>query len=86
MEETTFSERNLSNDLSFFENAYISQRTRNTVQDHLKNETIISGELGYKLNAPALRLGITGYYTKFRNGVDVLTFTTTSTRILLTMH
>jgi hypothetical protein len=58
----------------FFENAYISQRTRNTVQDHLKNETIISGELGYKLNAPALRLGITGYYTKFRNGVDVLTF------------
>lgn len=58
----------------FFENAYISQRTRNTVQDNLESEAIISGELGYKLNAPRLRLGVTGYYTKFTNGVDVLTF------------
>lgn len=58
----------------FFENAYISQRTRNTVQEHLKSETIISGEMGYKLNAPGVRLGATGYYTKFTHGVDVLTF------------
>lgn len=58
----------------FFENAYISQRTRHTVQENLKSETIISCELGYKLNAPGLRLGFTTYYTKFTNGVDVLTF------------
>ncbi len=58
----------------FFENAYISQRTRNTVQDKLKSETIISGEMGYKLNAPGVRLGITAYYTQFKNGTDVLTF------------
>ncbi|MGN7784174.1 TonB-dependent receptor [Niabella sp. 22666] len=58
----------------FFENAYISQRTRHTVQENLKSETIVSAELGYKLNAPRLRLGFTAYYTKFTNGVDVLTF------------
>ncbi len=58
----------------FFENAYISQRTRNTVQEFLKSETIVSGETGYKFHAPRVRLGVTGYYTKFINGVDVLTF------------
>ncbi|MCH5600131.1 TonB-dependent receptor [Niabella ginsengisoli] len=58
----------------FFENAYISQRTRNTVQDGLKNETIISGEAGYKFIAPRAKLSITGYYTKTTDAVDVLTF------------
>ncbi len=58
----------------FFENAYISQRTRNTVQDGLKIETILSAEAGYKLNAPRVKLGVTGYYTRSKNGVDVLTF------------
>lgn len=58
----------------FFENTYISQRTRNTVQDGTKSETIISGEAGYKLIAPYIKLGITGYYTKMKDGMDVLTF------------
>ncbi|MFT4092412.1 MAG: TonB-dependent receptor [Niabella sp.] len=58
----------------FFENAYISQRTRNTVQDNLKSESIISGEAGYKLHAPRLRIEISVYYTRSMNGVDVLTF------------
>ena len=58
----------------FFENAYISQRTRNTVQDNLKSETIISSELGYKLNTPRIRVSVTGYYTQTNDGVDVLTF------------
>ncbi|GAB3418895.1 TonB-dependent receptor [Niabella aquatica] len=58
----------------FFENAYISQRTRNTVQDRLTSETIISGEAGYKLNTPRVKLGIAGYYTKIKDGMDVLTF------------
>lgn len=58
----------------FFENAYISQRTRNTVQEGLKSETFVSGEVGYRLNAPRVRLGITGYYTRSTDGVDVLTF------------
>jgi len=58
----------------YFENAYISQRTRNTVQDNLKSETILSGEAGYKLNAPKIKLGITGYYTRQSDGFDVLSF------------
>ncbi len=58
----------------FFENAYISQRTRNTVQEGLTSESFISGEAGYKLNAPHIRIGITGFYTKSAGGVDVLTF------------
>lgn len=58
----------------FFENAYISQRTRSTLQEGLKSEVIISGELGYKHSAPGFRFGITGFYSKFSGGVDILTF------------
>lgn len=58
----------------FFENAYLSQRTRNSVQENLKSETVLSAEAGYKLNAPKIKLGITGYYTESTNGFDVLTF------------
>lgn len=58
----------------FFENAYVSQRTRNTVQEGLTSEKIFSNEAGYKLNTPRIRLGISGYYTSIINGVDVLTF------------
>ncbi len=58
----------------FFENAFIAPRTRDFVQDNLKSEEILSTELGYVMNAPKFKIRATGYYTQFKNGLDVLTF------------
>ncbi|MBS1927966.1 MAG: TonB-dependent receptor [Chitinophagaceae bacterium] len=58
----------------FFENAFIAPRTRDFVQDNLKSEEILSTELGYAMNAPKLKIRATGFYTEFKNGMDVLTF------------
>lgn len=58
----------------FFENAYIAPRTRDFVQDNLQSEQIKTAEAGYILIAPTVKLRLTGYYTQFRNQVNVLTF------------
>ena len=58
----------------FFENAYIAPRTRDFVQDNLKSEEIGSVEAGYVMNAPKFKLRATGYYTNFKNQLNVLTF------------
>lgn len=55
----------------FFENAFISPRTRNNVQDNLRNQQITTGEAGYVYNSPNVRARLTGYYTTFRHGTDV---------------
>ncbi|MEP7236236.1 MAG: TonB-dependent receptor [Ferruginibacter sp.] len=58
----------------FFENAFIAPRTRDFVQDNLKSEEILSTEAGYVMNAPKLKIRANGYYTRFKNGLDVLSF------------
>ena len=58
----------------FFENAFIAPRTRDLTQENLKSEEILSTELGYVMNAPKLKIRATGYYSRFKNGLDVLTF------------
>lgn len=58
----------------FFENAFIAPRTRDFVQDNLKSEEILSTEVGYAMNAPKLKIRLNGYYSQFKNGLDVLTF------------
>ncbi|RYF84690.1 MAG: TonB-dependent receptor, partial [Chitinophagaceae bacterium] len=58
----------------FFENAYISPRTRDVQQDNLVNETIKSVEGGYIMNAPSLKVRLSGYYTTFEDGLNVLSF------------
>jgi TonB dependent receptor len=58
----------------FFENAYIAPRQRDFVQDDIKSEGIYAAEAGYIMNAPKLKLRATGYYTRFTNQVNVLTF------------
>ena len=55
----------------FFENAYLSPRTRDAVQDNLKNQQVLSGETGYVYNSPNVRFKATGYYTTFRHGSDI---------------
>ena len=58
----------------FFENAYIAPRTRDAVQDDLRSEKIMSGEAGYVLNAPKLKVRLTGFYTTIEDQMNVLTF------------
>ncbi len=58
----------------YFEDVYISPRTRNTVQENIKSETISTVQAGYRLQAPKARISLTGFYTGSRNGYDVLTF------------
>jgi hypothetical protein len=58
----------------FFENAYISPRTRDIGQDNLVSEKVQSGEAGYVLNAPKIKMRLSGYATRFDNQLNVLTF------------
>ena len=58
----------------FFENAFLAPRTRDFVQENLKSEKILNGEAGYVMNAPRVKIRATGYYTKFMNQLNVLTF------------
>jgi hypothetical protein len=58
----------------FFENAYLSPRTRDVLQGNLVSETVQTIEGGYVLNAPNIKFRISGYTTRFDNQVNVLTF------------
>lgn len=58
----------------YFENVYISPRTRNAQQSGLQSEEILTGEAAYVLNAPKVRARIGGYYTQFRKGMDIMIF------------
>ncbi len=58
----------------FFDNVYLSPRVRSTTQEKVSNEEINTLEVGYTLNAPKLKVRLTGYYTEFKNQMNVLTF------------
>lgn len=58
----------------YFEDAYVSPRTRNFVQDSLRSEAIQTLEGGYILNAPKLKIHLIGYYTQMKHAFNVLTF------------
>lgn len=53
----------------YFRTAYISPRTRNEVIDGLTNEKIFSGDLSYIYRSPYVQARVTGYYTKFNDGL-----------------
>jgi hypothetical protein len=57
-----------------FDNVYISPRTRDFIQNNTTNEDIQTLEAGYVLNAPKLKVRLTGYYTQLNNQMNVLTF------------
>jgi len=58
----------------YFDNVFTSPRTRNTVQDSVVSEITQTVEAGYKLMAPRIKAVLNGYYTKMKNGFDMLTF------------
>lgn len=58
----------------FFENAFISPRTRDLVVPNLQSEKVMSVEGGYILNAPRIKARVIGYYTQFQDQTNVLSF------------
>lgn len=58
----------------FYDNAYLAPRTRDFVQDNLENELVTTAEAGYIMNAPTIKIRATGYFTRFENQLNVLTF------------
>ena len=58
----------------YFENAYESPRTRYTQQQNVVSEKIQSVEGGYILNAPKVKIRLSGYYTQFKDGLDVMSY------------
>lgn len=58
----------------FFDNVYVSPRTRDAVQTNPVSETIRTLEGGYIMNAPNLKLRLSGYYTEFDNAMNVISF------------
>lgn len=57
-----------------YQNGFISPRSRNDVVADLPAEKVISGELGYRLQAPRFKFSATGYLTEIRDQVNVITF------------
>jgi TonB dependent receptor len=57
-----------------YNNVFISPNFRNTTQDKVNSEQVNSVEGGYILNSPKFRTRITGYYTEFKNQLDVINF------------
>ncbi len=58
----------------YYDNVFVSPRSRDFVQDSLKSEAIKTIESGYVLNAPTIKVRVSGYYTSMKNGFNVLTF------------
>lgn len=58
----------------YYDNAYISPRTRDFRQQNLQSEAIQTVEGGYVLNAPKLKVRLSGFYTSMQHGFNVMTF------------
>lgn len=58
----------------FFENAFVSARTRNQLAPNLINEKIASFEGGYLLRAPRTKGRLVGYFTQFSDQTNTVSF------------
>ncbi|MBL0341483.1 MAG: carboxypeptidase-like regulatory domain-containing protein [Bacteroidetes bacterium] len=58
----------------FFENAYVSVRTRDQLAPNLQNEKIFSAEGGYLLRAPKMKARAVFYFTQFKDQVNTVSF------------
>ncbi len=58
----------------YFENIYIAPRTRDFQQQNPRSTTVRSAEAGYVLNAPKVKVRLTGYVTKMEDDYNVLSF------------
>lgn len=58
----------------YFKDVYVSPMIRDDIQKNATGETVNSLEGGYILNTPKIRVRLTGYYTGFKNQMQVMTF------------
>ncbi len=58
----------------YFDNVFVSPRTRDVAQDNITSESIQTIEGGYIINAPRIKARLSGYATRFTNQMNVLTF------------
>lgn len=58
----------------YFENAFVSPRTRNEVANNLQSEQVYSVEGGYKYTSPRFKFRATMYYTQFNNQTNTITY------------
>ena len=58
----------------YFENAFVSARTRNQLAPDLKNEKVISAEGGYLLRSPKTKARAVAYYTQFSDQTNTISF------------
>jgi len=57
-----------------FRSLFISPNTRDQVQNNILSEKIASIEGGAIVNTPTLRLKLNGYYTKYKDQMNVISF------------
>lgn len=57
-----------------FRDSYVSPRTRDHVVDELTSEKIYGADLSYIYRSPYLKSRITGYYTRFEDGIYLRSF------------
>lgn len=58
----------------YFEEAFLSPRTRNTVVSNLTTEKIFSADLNYSLKIGELALRISAFYTDIKDQTDLISF------------
>lgn len=58
----------------YFRDIFVSPRTRNSVIDDPQNEKIASVESGYVFNSPRFKARLSGYFTKFNDQTQTMTF------------
>lgn len=58
----------------FFEQSYVSPRTRDHVVDDLKSEHIVGGDFTYTVRTPVIRGRATAYYTQIQDQTDIMSF------------
>ncbi|MCB2197187.1 MAG: TonB-dependent receptor [Bacteroidetes bacterium] len=58
----------------YFEDAYVSPRTRDHVVDGLTDETIMSFDVNYMMRLPRITGRFSAFYTTFQDQIDVMSF------------
>ncbi|MFP4449104.1 MAG: carboxypeptidase-like regulatory domain-containing protein [Bacteroidales bacterium] len=58
----------------YFEQAYVSPRTRDHMVDDLKSERIMGGDFTYTIRTPMVQGRATAYYTQIHDQTDIMSF------------
>ena len=58
----------------YFEEAFLSPRTRNSVVDGLTTEKIFSADINYMLKTPWISLRVSAFYTTINDQTDLISF------------